>query len=252
MRKMFWYINKLWKVASYSPVSAWYRADHAPLWYVAGKKRGLLGVFLAVFISFLSISLALPEYGQALFLDWYTGEKTPKYRLPGAVCSYVDRFYVDPERIHPQHMLVEGLNWIERLLPEVQVEFVETSGSLEIAAGEARKKLDVSRVQNLDDALVLLKEGLFFIHTNLEDASKANEVEYTAINGMLGDLDPHSVFLPPKEYKEFMIGTSGRFGGLGMVVGIRDMTLTVISPIEGTPAHKAGLRPGDKIMEIEG
>ncbi len=214
--------------------------------------KGFFVLFLALFTSYLVISSILPESGQALFLDWYTGEKTPKYRLPGAVCSYIDRFYVDPERIHPQHMLVEGLNWIERLLPEVKVEFTETNGSLEIITGETRQRLDASRVQSLDDALTLLKDGLFFVHTNMEDTSKANEVEYTAINGMLGDLDPHSVFLPPKEYKEFIIGTSGRFGGLGMVVGIREMALTVISPIEGTPAHRAGLKSGDKIMEIEG
>jgi carboxyl-terminal processing protease len=213
--------------------------------------RGLFVIFLAL-VSFLLISLTLQESGQALFLDWYTGDKTPKYRLSGAVCSYVDRFYVEPERIHPQHMLVEGLNLIERLLPEVQIEFFETQGDLEITVGDAKKKLNISKLQSLDDTLTFLKDGLLFVQTNLEDSSKANEVEYTAINGMLGDLDPHSVLLPPKEYKEFTIGTSGKFGGLGMVVGIRDMTLTVISPIEGTPAHRAGLKSGDKIMEIDG
>jgi len=230
MKEMSWHTKRFW----------------------AGKKRGFFSVFLGLLVSFLAISLTLPGPSQALFLDWYTGEKAPKYRLPGAVCSYVDRFYVEPERIHAQHMAVEGLNWIERLLPEVQVEFVETNGTLEITVGEAKKKLDASKVQNLDDALAVLKDGLLFIQTNMEDVSKASDVEYTAINGMLEDLDPHSVFLPPKEYKEFMIGTSGKFGGLGMVVGVREMTLTVISPIEGTPAYMAGLKSGDKIMEIEG
>ncbi len=216
-------------------------------------KKSFKGAFLIYFCSFiLVISLTLPESSQALFLDWYVGEKGPKYRLVNAVCSYIDRFYVSPDRINPQHMLVEGLNWLERLLPEVQIEYSEGQGNIEIIVGEARRRLDISKLQSLDDTLVLLKEGLSFVQANLEDTSKANEIEYTAINGMLGDLDPHSILLPPKEYKEFTISTSGRFGGLGMVVGIRDMTLTVISIIEGTPADRAGMKSGDRIMEIEG
>jgi carboxyl-terminal processing protease len=223
-------------------------------WYAKKfSKKGFV-TFFVLFAAFLVSILIFPgqESSQALFLDWYTGEKTPKYRLTGAICSYLDRFYVDPERIHPQHMLFEGLNRIERLLPEVLVEPMEAQNHLDITVGENKKRLDTSKVQNLDDTLTLLKEGLAFIQTGLEDTSKTNEIEYTAINGMLGELDPHSVLLPPKEYREFMIGTSGKFGGLGMVVGIRDMTLTVISPIEDTPAHRAGLKSGDKIMEVEG
>lgn len=221
-------------------------------WFTKKFYKKVSFVFLVLFTSLLVFSLTFPESGQALFLDWYTGEKAPKYRLTGAICSYIDRFYVSPERIHPQHMLLEGLNSTERLLPEVEVDPIETQDSLEIIVGEAKKKLDISKLQSLDDTLTLLKDGLFFIQTNMEDSSKANELEYAAINGMLRELDPHSVLLPPKEYKEFMIGTSGRFGGLGMVVGIRDMVLTVISPIEGTPAHRAGLKSGDKITEIDG
>ncbi|HHT9121205.1 MAG TPA: MXAN_5808 family serine peptidase, partial [Candidatus Hypogeohydataceae bacterium YC41] len=220
--------------------------------YTEKFRKGVLSVFFALLIPFLLIFLTLPESGQALFLDWYTGEKAPKYLLTGTVCSYVDRFYVEQERIHSQHMLVEGLQGLERLLPEVQVEPNETQGTLDITVGEGKKRLDMSKVQSLDDTLTLIKEGLFFIQNNLEDTSKASEIEYAAINGMLSDLDPHSVLFPPKEYKEFMIGTSGRFGGLGMVVGMKDMTLTVISPIEGTPAYRAGLKAGDKILEIDG
>ena len=68
---------------------------------------------------------------------------------------------------------------------------------------------------------------------------------------MLTQLDPHSIVFPPKDYTEFKIGTSGKFGGLGMVVGLRDGILTVISPIEGTPAYRAGLKSGDKIIAID-
>ncbi len=73
-----------------------------------------------------------------------------------------------------------------------------------------------------------------------------------AIKGMLQELDPHTNYLAPKIYKEFESETSGEFGGLGIEITVQDGVLTVISPIEDTPAWKAGLKAGDKIVEING
>ena len=75
---------------------------------------------------------------------------------------------------------------------------------------------------------------------------------YGGIKGMLRELDPHSHFLPPNIYKEFEKETSGQFGGLGIEVTIQNGLLTIISPIEDSPAWKAGLKPGDKIVSIDG
>jgi carboxyl-terminal processing protease len=74
---------------------------------------------------------------------------------------------------------------------------------------------------------------------------------YGAINGMLSSLDPHSSFLPPDMYKELKIETKGSFGGLGIEITIKDGYLTVISPIEDTPAFRAGIKAGDQILKIE-
>lgn len=73
-----------------------------------------------------------------------------------------------------------------------------------------------------------------------------------AIRGMLQDLDPHSTFMTAEEFKEMRIGTSGEFSGIGIEISIRDGRLTVISPIEDTPAYEAGLMAGDIILEIDG
>lgn len=73
-----------------------------------------------------------------------------------------------------------------------------------------------------------------------------------ALDGMVSSLDPHSQFLTPDFYEELKISTSGEFGGLGISIGIKDGILTVISPLADTPADKAGIQPGDKIIEIEG
>ena len=76
---------------------------------------------------------------------------------------------------------------------------------------------------------------------------------YGAISGMVNSLkDPYTVFFPPEESKIFLEDISGSFEGVGMEIGIRDNQLTVISPLENTPASRAGLRPGDKILEVDG
>ncbi|KAA0444251.1 MAG: S41 family peptidase [Candidatus Thioglobus sp.] len=71
-----------------------------------------------------------------------------------------------------------------------------------------------------------------------------------AIKGMVGGLDPHSVYLDPKEQKNLMETTSGKFGGLGIVITKKDDAIEVISPIDDTPAYKAGIQAGDKIIKI--
>jgi len=72
-----------------------------------------------------------------------------------------------------------------------------------------------------------------------------------AIDGMLAKLDPHSAFMPPEPYREMKVTMAGSFGGLGIEINIKDGNLTVISPIEDTPAWRAGLKPNDHIWKID-
>lgn len=75
---------------------------------------------------------------------------------------------------------------------------------------------------------------------------------YGAIKGMLRELDPHTNFMPPDMFKEFENETSGEFGGLGIEISVQNGILTIISPIEDTPAFKAGIKAGDKVVSING
>jgi len=75
---------------------------------------------------------------------------------------------------------------------------------------------------------------------------------YRAIKGMVSSLDAHSSFLTPKEFRELQIETSGRFSGVGIEITIRKGILTVVAPIEGTPAYKAGIQAGDRIIKVDG
>ncbi|MDX1812403.1 MAG: PDZ domain-containing protein, partial [Gammaproteobacteria bacterium] len=72
-----------------------------------------------------------------------------------------------------------------------------------------------------------------------------------AIRGMLSGLDPHSTYLDPEGYKELQVGTTGRFGGLGIEVGMEDGFVKVISPIDDTPASRAGMKAGDLIIRLD-
>ena len=90
------------------------------------------------------------------------------------------------------------------------------------------------------------------VNDKFVERPKGDELVYGAIRGMLSSLDPHSSFLTPEEMKEFEQETRGSFFGVGIELSQRDGVLTVVSPIEGTPAYRAGLQAGDQIIKIDG
>ena len=100
--------------------------------------------------------------------------------------------------------------------------------------------------------LKVFSEALHYILTSYVEPVKSKELVYGAIKGMVGELDPHSAFLTPDMFKEMQVETKGEFGGLGIEITIRKGKLTVVSPIEGTPAYMAGVKAGDIIVKIDG
>jgi carboxyl-terminal processing protease len=81
---------------------------------------------------------------------------------------------------------------------------------------------------------------------------KYQDLVYAALKGMLNTLDPHSEFMEPEKYKELQSDTQGAFGGVGIVVSMKDNFITVIAPMEDSPGFKAGIMSGDRIMKIDG
>ncbi|MFZ2949445.1 MAG: S41 family peptidase, partial [Desulfuromonadaceae bacterium] len=106
------------------------------------------------------------------------------------------------------------------------------------------KGSDYESIELFTDVMAIIKKSY------VEDV-ETKKLVYGAINGMLSSLDPHSSFMPPDTYKEMKIDTKGAFGGLGIEISIKDGVLTVISPIEDTPAFKAGIKAGDMILKID-
>jgi len=102
------------------------------------------------------------------------------------------------------------------------------------------------------EQLKLFTDVLAIIQNQYVDETEPREVIYGAVRGMLRSLDPHSSFMDPESYREMQVETSGSFGGLGIEITMRDDLLTVVAPIEGTPAWRAGMQPGDRILKIDG
>ena len=105
---------------------------------------------------------------------------------------------------------------------------------------------------NIYKQLELFNTVISRVEKDYVDKKSAKELIYGALRGMLSSLDSHSQFMDPEVYKEMKVDTEGHFGGLGIEISSRDNILTVVSPIEGTPAFKAGIKPNDKIIKIEG
>jgi carboxyl-terminal processing protease len=89
------------------------------------------------------------------------------------------------------------------------------------------------------------------IKTNYVETVEDKKLITEAINGMLTGLDPHSAYLDAEAFKELQVGTQGQFGGLGIEVGMEDGFVKVVSPIEDTPAFRAGVKPGDLIIKLD-
>lgn len=102
------------------------------------------------------------------------------------------------------------------------------------------------------DSLNKLTKTISTIEKYYVDDLKFKQIVDKAIEGLMNNLDAHSGFLNEKSFKDMQVQTEGEFGGLGITVGMKDGALTVISPIEGTPADKAGVKSGDIILRIDG
>jgi len=223
-------------------------------------KKALL--FLSVVVAAFCITFVWAEPNGADFeidsspLAKAARTKTP-YDASGvkvlkAVMIKVKDGYVEPDRIVYSKMLLSGLDAIQRSVAPVLVHYENDAPTFTVQVNDARKEFKASDVTSPWALTGRFEEVFAFLQEHLkEEDLKLQDVEYDAINGMLRTLDPHSVLLPPEDYSEMQMHTRGEFGGLGIVIAIRDGALTVIKPMPGTPAGNAGLLAKDRIVKID-
>jgi carboxyl-terminal processing protease len=160
--------------------------------------------------------------------------------------------YVDPRRVKPKDMLLSALDYVQRDVAQVIVVRDEQNPSkVRVRVDTQEKEFRVDDVAGPWDVSSHLRDVFAFLQTGLRGTDvDLRDVEYAACNGMLHTLDPHSVLLSPEAYKEMNLTTQGQFGGLGIVISIRDQQLTVMNPMPNTPAGRAGLKRYDRITKI--
>lgn len=118
-----------------------------------------------------------------------------------------------------------------------------------ILTGRVLESKGLTQGETYED-LKIFGEVLSQVQKNYVEETQSTDLVYGAIRGMLNTLDPHSAFMTPDLYKEVQVDTRGEFGGLGIQISIKDNKLVVIAPIEGTPADRAGIKPGDHIIKV--
>lgn len=124
-----------------------------------------------------------------------------------------------------------------------------------VGSGEAQEKVkaeNIEKKETIYSYVQLINSVAWNIDSKYVEEVDRKELIYSGIKGMLDILDPFSTMQDKKAHKRLMEITQGKYEGLGMMIAIRDDWITVISPIEGTPAYRMGLRAGDKIIEIDG
>jgi carboxyl-terminal processing protease len=174
-----------------------------------------------------------------------------RLRILSQVIMLIHERYIEPERIDWRAMLLGGLDYIQQSVAEVLVRHEEGSDQITVQVNSASQTFSLADLDRPWALTFRFREIFLFIRANLQDENvDLRDIEYAACNGVLHTLDPHSILLDPELYEEMRMGTRGEFGGLGIVISIRDGQLTIISPIDGTPAAEAGLLSMDRIVMI--
>jgi carboxyl-terminal processing protease len=160
--------------------------------------------------------------------------------------------YVDPARVDPKKMLYAALDHVQLNIPEVLVEPDIARNRVKVTVNDKPEVFETDDVDSPWRLAGKLKKVFRFIETNMNTNDSANlaKVEYAAVNGMLSTLDPHSVLMDPEQARDMDVSTSGKFGGLGIVIRMIERKLTVVKPMKDTPAWRKGIKAGDHIVRI--
>ena len=214
---------------------------------VVSIQKKILWVLLSTITSIL-LSGCLPGLSGPELPEEPEPSPTP---LLAEVLMRIQLDYLELGRLDFSELQEAALLALEREIAEVRVVTPQSKSESQ------RILFRESTLVKLDSPLSLreMYEGLqsliLKLHEKLPEY-QSTELELIALSAIMSSLDPHSVVLPPSSYAEFNENTRGRFAGVGIVIGIRDKQLTIISLMEGGPAERAGLRIGDQVKEIDG
>ncbi len=213
---------------------------------------------IRIIVGVLSLSMALP-------LGAWAGQPPvgKKHDISHAsvvnrvILSVIERYY-DPTRIDAQKMFRKTLEELQKAVAELRVEYDDKAQKAVVEIGQKRVVVSMAELRSPWGLSKSLKSVFRVMQQTLSrEDYDFMELEYGAANALLSTLDPHSNALPPDIYEDLRMGTTGSFGGLGIKITTDrrppcNGKLTVVEVFDNTPAAKAGLKPGDQIIRIEG
>ena len=176
----------------------------------------------------------------------HPARKGTRLAVLSTVLLRVKEDYIDPGRMDPQRMFLAAVHMLERTTPELSS--VVEGDTVRLFSRDREETHSLSELQAPLDLFNAMQRVFQMLAGSPDFEPVQREVE--AINAMLGTLDSHTALLPPEVYRELKTGTQGSFSGVGIVVTVKDGYLTVIAPMDGTPAARAGILPGDRIVRI--
>jgi carboxyl-terminal processing protease len=168
------------------------------------------------------------------------------------VTRVVESSYWDASKVNPQSLFKGAVDGVDEDVRRLGGSISYKGQQVAVSLGGQVKTVDQSTIASLTD-LVQAFGGLqtFLLQQQHANGNAANW-EYRAIEGMVKTLDANSAFMPPHEFREMQEETRGSFGGIGIRIGVEDGQVVILEPMDGTPASKAGLKQGDRILKIDG
>ena len=168
------------------------------------------------------------------------------------VTRVVESSFWDASKLNPQGLfkgVVDGVDEdVRRLGGSINYKGQQVVVSL---SGQT-KAVDLSAIDSLAELVQAFSSMQAFLLQQQRSNGQATNWEYRAVEGMVKSLDGNSAFMPPHEFREMQEETRGSFGGIGIRIGVEEGQVVIVEPMDGTPASKAGLKQGDRIMKIDG
>ena len=168
------------------------------------------------------------------------------------VTRVVESSYWDASKLNPQGLFKGVVDGVDEDVRRLGGTISYKGQQVVVSLNGQTKAVDLSAIDSLAELVQAFSSIHAFLLQQQRSNGQATNWEYRAVEGMVKSLDGNSAFMPPHEFREMQEETRGSFGGIGIRIGVEDGQVVIVEPMEGTPASKAGLKQGDRIMKIDG